>query len=84
MPEWKFGAINNTFRAPTTPGVYYVTQTASWEYNIFDNGSGVPDNDPANAIAVVIVDGVYKPYAMYLRVFRFINWKLPDNNGRMY
>lgn len=58
------GVINNTFRAPKTPGVYYVTQVASWQYNIFDDGAGIPDNNPANAIAVVIVDGVYKPYAI--------------------
>jgi Concanavalin A-like lectin/glucanases superfamily/Secretion system C-terminal sorting domain/MBG domain (YGX type) len=59
-----FGAIDHTFRAPVNPGVYYVTQVASWQYNIFDDYSGIPDNDPANAIAVVIVQGTNKPYAV--------------------
>jgi hypothetical protein len=57
------GALDHTFKAPKIPGVYYITQTASWEYNCFDNGSGNPDNNPANAIAVVIVEGINKLYA---------------------
>ncbi|MEP7373424.1 MAG: LamG-like jellyroll fold domain-containing protein [Chitinophagaceae bacterium] len=57
------GAIVHPFRAPKTPGVYYITQVASWQYNIFDDYAGNPDNDPANAIAVVIVSGTNKPYA---------------------
>ncbi|MGZ8524352.1 MAG: MBG domain-containing protein, partial [Chitinophagaceae bacterium] len=57
------GVLNHTFKAPKIPGVYYITQVASWEYNCFDNGQGNPDNDPENAIAVVIVEGINKMYA---------------------
>ena len=57
------GDLDHTFKAPTIPGVYYITQGASWEYNCFDNGSGNVDNDPTYAIAVVIVSGAEKPSA---------------------
>lgn len=50
------GPINKTFTAPSTPGVYYITQVSSWEYNCYDNGAGNPGNDPAGAIAVVVVN----------------------------
>jgi hypothetical protein len=50
------GSFNKTFTAPTTPGIYYITQVSSWEYNCYDNGSGMPGNDPGNAIAVVVVN----------------------------
>ncbi len=48
--------LNRTFNAPTTPGVYYITQEGSWEFNCYDNNSGLPSNNPDNAIAVVVVN----------------------------
>jgi hypothetical protein len=45
-----------SFNAPTTPGVYYITQVSSWQYNCYDNGEGNPGNNRNNAIAVVVVD----------------------------
>lgn len=53
----KSGSINRTFAAPATPGIYYITQLASWEYNCYDRGSGVnfDNNNAADAIAVLIV-----------------------------
>jgi cytoskeletal protein CcmA (bactofilin family) len=50
------GVINKAFTAPTTPGVYYITQVSSWEFGCYDNGTGNPGNDRNNAIAVVIVN----------------------------
>ncbi len=50
--------LNKTFNAPTAPGVYYITQNSSWEFGCYDRGTGLPDNDPNNAIAVVIVGTV--------------------------
>jgi hypothetical protein len=50
------GTISRSFTAPTTPGVYYITQKQSWEYNCYDNGSGNPGNNPNDAIAVVVVN----------------------------
>lgn len=50
------GSFNKTFVAPSTPGVYYITKASSWQYNCYDNGAGNPGNDPANAIAVVVVN----------------------------
>jgi hypothetical protein len=50
------GMINKTFVAPTTPGVYYITQVSSWEYGCYDRGAGQPGNDPNNAIAVILVN----------------------------
>lgn len=50
------GPINKTFTAPNTPGVYYLTQVSSWEYNCYDRGAGNPGNNPADAIAVVVVN----------------------------
>jgi hypothetical protein len=50
------GALNRTFTAPATPGVYYITQVSSWEFRCYDRGSGDPGNAPADAIAVVAVN----------------------------
>ena len=50
------GIINKQFNAPQTPGVYYITQVSSWEYNCYDNGAGYPGNSPSDAFAVVVVN----------------------------
>jgi hypothetical protein len=50
------GPINKTFTAPTIPGVYYITQVSSWEVTCYGRGAGAPGNDPANAIAIVVVN----------------------------
>ena len=49
------GAINRSFTAPASPGVYYITQTATWWY--FCGQFGIPDfqNDPGSAVAMIIV-----------------------------
>lgn len=50
------GTISKTFNAPTEPGVYYITQVASWQYACYDGGSGNPLNNVEDAIAVVVVN----------------------------
>jgi hypothetical protein len=52
------GVINKTFAAPATPGIYYITQVSSWQLTCYAGGSGNPGNDPAGAIAVVVVNGL--------------------------
>jgi hypothetical protein len=49
------GPISRTFTAPTIPGVYYITQVSSWETSCYGRGAGSPGNNPADAIAVVVV-----------------------------
>jgi hypothetical protein len=44
------------FNAPTTPGVYYITQVSSWQFNCYDGGAGNPGNNSNDAIAVVVVN----------------------------
>jgi hypothetical protein len=53
------GIINKTFTAPTTPGVYYITQRTSWYFSCYqaDQGAIIHDN-PNFVIAVVIVEGI--------------------------
>jgi hypothetical protein len=51
------GSINQTFSAPTTPGVYYITQTATWWYYCGQFGIPANSNDPNEAIAVLVVAG---------------------------
>jgi hypothetical protein len=53
------GAINKSFTAPATPGVYYITQVSSWEFNCYDRGAGMPGNNSGDAIAVVVVNDPY-------------------------
>ena len=50
-------SVSRTFNAPTSPGIYYITQTATWWY--YCNQFGVPanSNNPSEAIAVVVVQG---------------------------
>ncbi len=50
------GSINQGFTAPITPGVYYVTQGATWQYNCGDQ-TPTYNNVPEEALAVVIVRG---------------------------
>jgi hypothetical protein len=57
------GHFNVNFKAPKNPGVYYISQTADWQYNPYDGRSGDADNNPASAIAVVVVSG-NKPFAV--------------------
>jgi hypothetical protein len=47
------GSINRSFNAPTTPGVYYITQRSSWLYNCYD--VPISHDAPTNIIAVVVV-----------------------------
>jgi hypothetical protein len=47
------GSIDRTFNAPTTEGVYYITQRSSWLYNCYD--VPISHDAPSNVIAVVIV-----------------------------
>jgi cytoskeletal protein CcmA (bactofilin family) len=49
------GVINNSFTAPTRPGVYYITQQMNWWFFCYQFGHMFHDQDAANAIAVVIV-----------------------------
>ncbi|MEY5049270.1 MAG: hypothetical protein RLZZ175_2629 [Bacteroidota bacterium] len=51
------GNVNTTFTAPTVPGVYYITQTATWWYSCNQFGVPATSNDPNLAIAVVVVKG---------------------------
>lgn len=53
----KAGSISQQFIAPAKPGVYYITQLASWEYKCYDGGTGVNFNNNFNdAIAVLVVE----------------------------
>jgi Abnormal spindle-like microcephaly-assoc'd, ASPM-SPD-2-Hydin/Immunoglobulin domain/HYR domain/Fn3 associated len=49
------GLISRSFTAPATPGVYYITQTATWWY--YCGQFGIPNfqNDPGSAVAMIIV-----------------------------
>ncbi len=49
------GAFSGSFTAPVLPGVYYITQTATWWFSCNQFGNPVANNDPALAIGVVIV-----------------------------
>jgi hypothetical protein len=50
------GTIDRTFSAPTTPGIYYITQIASWEFSCYGRGTGYNfGNNAADAIAVIVV-----------------------------
>ncbi|MGI8582580.1 MAG: MBG domain-containing protein [Chitinophagaceae bacterium] len=56
------GFINNTFKAPSAPGVYYITQISTWWYTCPAPNRGDPpqipihNNGPNAAIAVVVVN----------------------------
>lgn len=49
------GQVNRTFAAPAEPGVYYLTQRATWWY--YCDQFGVPEfyNGPESAVAVLVV-----------------------------
>ena len=46
-----------SFTAPTTPGVYYITQSATWWYHCGQFGVPGFSNDLGDAMAVVVVAG---------------------------
>jgi len=48
------GNNSKTFTAPSVPGLYYITQSISMQYNFVDN-LGCHTNSPSNAFAVVRV-----------------------------
>lgn len=48
--------LSISFNAPATPGVYYITQVSSWQFNCYDGGEGNPGNNSNDAIAVVVVN----------------------------
>jgi glyoxylate utilization-related uncharacterized protein len=50
------GALNITFNAPSTPGVYYLTQESTWWYYCGEFADPIHTNVPDNAIAVVVVN----------------------------
>lgn len=50
------GSINNTFIAPTRPGIYYITQNNSWWFSCYQFGHMLHDQSARDAIAVVIVE----------------------------
>jgi hypothetical protein len=50
------GTINNTFTAPTRPGVYYITQQSSWYFFCYQFGHLLQDQIANDAIAVVFVN----------------------------
>jgi hypothetical protein len=55
------GTINQTFTAPSRPGVYYITQQSTWWFSCYQFGHLLHDQIANDAIAVVIVnpsDGV--------------------------
>jgi len=60
------GFLNQTFNAPSTPGVYYITQITTWWYTCpapnFGDPPQIPihNNGPNDAIAVVVVN----PYSI--------------------
>jgi hypothetical protein len=49
------GTINRTFNAPLIPGVYYITQEATWWFYCGQFGDPAHINNANNAIAVVVV-----------------------------
>jgi gliding motility-associated-like protein len=50
------GSVNRTFTAPAAPGVYYITQTATWWFSCGQFGApGFNDSDASAAIAVLVV-----------------------------
>ncbi len=53
------GVINETFNAPTTPGVYYITKRSSWYFSCYQaDQPPILHGDSIFVIGVVIVDGV--------------------------
>jgi hypothetical protein len=56
------GFINNTFRAPSASGIYYITQISTWWYTCpapnFNDPPQIPihNNGPNAAIAVIVVN----------------------------
>jgi hypothetical protein len=50
------GALNRTFNAPKSPGVYYITQESTWWFYCGQFADPVHSNAPENAIAVVVVN----------------------------
>jgi hypothetical protein len=49
-------SVNITFNAPTSAGVYYITQESTWWYYCGQFGDPIHSNVPASAIAVVVVN----------------------------
>jgi len=49
------GTINLTFTAPATPGIYYLTQTATWWYYCDQFGQPGFSNNYKDAIALIVV-----------------------------
>jgi hypothetical protein len=50
------GTINNTFTAPSRPGVYYITQQSSWNFFCYQFGHQLHDQIAKEAIAVIIIN----------------------------
>jgi hypothetical protein len=50
------GTINNTFTAPSRPGVYYITQRSDWWFYCYQFGHLFHDQIAKDAIAVVIIN----------------------------
>ena len=50
------GTINNTFTAPSRPGVYYITQQSSWYFFCYQFGHLLHDQIAKDAIAVIIIN----------------------------
>jgi hypothetical protein len=50
------GTINQTFTAPSRPGIYYITQESSWLFFCYQFGHMLHDQVANDAIAVVIVN----------------------------
>lgn len=55
------GQVNRTFTAPSIPGIYHLTQTATWWY--FCDQFGLPPlvNAPEAAVAVLVVGAPHVP-----------------------
>lgn len=53
------GSVNRTFTAPAAPGVYYITQTATWWFSCGQFGApGFNDADASVAVAVLVVSDI--------------------------
>ncbi|MFC2014633.1 hypothetical protein ACFLUP_01425 [Chloroflexota bacterium] len=57
----KSGSRSDTFTAPTTPGIYYITQGGTLEYHCY-TGDWMIHTGPNSAIGVVVVGDFPVPY----------------------